>query len=383
MSSRGIVSAAGYVPFRRLQRSEVAKTFGSGGGRGTRSVASYDEDTTTMGVEAARFAMRSVPGAAPGAVWFATADPAYLDKTNAAAIHAALRLDGAAPAFDLGGALRSGVGALRIALDGPGTTLVVSSDIRTGLPTGPDESAGGDGAAAVLVGDGDAVIAEYLGVGAATDEFVDRWRTPGDRRSKVWEERFGETKYLPLGEQAWQAALTAASLTPADVTSVAVAGLHGRAVKSLAGRLGVDETARVDDLAGSVGGTGTAHPMLLLASMLEAASPGDVLALVALADGADVLLFRRDRCAGPVPSDPPRLGSGGDRRRPALREVPVLARHGHRRTAAATGAGAGVRVRGRPVRGLEVRLRRIAGHGHRRALVAAVADRGVGAGTDG
>jgi hypothetical protein len=46
---RGILSAAGYVPYRRLQRAEIAAFFGTGGGRGTRSVASYDEDTTTLG----------------------------------------------------------------------------------------------------------------------------------------------------------------------------------------------------------------------------------------------------------------------------------------------------------------------------------------------
>mgnify|MGYP000054623356 CR=1 FL=1 len=46
--------------------------FGTGGGRGTRSVASYDEDTTTMGVEAARLAL-SASDARPAALWFATA----------------------------------------------------------------------------------------------------------------------------------------------------------------------------------------------------------------------------------------------------------------------------------------------------------------------
>ena len=39
---RGIVSAAGYVPYRRLQRADITKLFGAGGGKGTRSVASYD-----------------------------------------------------------------------------------------------------------------------------------------------------------------------------------------------------------------------------------------------------------------------------------------------------------------------------------------------------
>src|SRR4029079_2760329 len=123
---------------------------------------------------------------------------------------------------------------------------------RTGLPTSPDESAGGDAGAAALVGD-DGVIAEYLGAGAATDEFLDRWRTPGERRSKVWEERFGETKYVPLGEQAWNGALKTARVGPDQVYGVIVTGLHARATRALVKRLGVKDGALVDDLAATVG----------------------------------------------------------------------------------------------------------------------------------
>jgi 3-hydroxy-3-methylglutaryl CoA synthase/uncharacterized OB-fold protein len=292
---RGILGAAGYVPYHRLARAEIRETFGSGGGGGTRSVASYDEDTTTLGVEAARLALRGGRDAiAPDALWFATAEPAYLDKTNATAIHAALRLDAQAPAFDFGGAVRSGVGALRAALDGRGTVLVVAADIRTGLPTGGDEAAGGDGAAAVLVGDGDErqVLAELLGAASATEEFVERWRAPGDRRSRTWEERFGETKYVPLGEQAWNAALKQASVESTDVARVVVTGMHARAVTSLTKRLGVIDGALVDTQLATIGNAGTAQAGLLLASVLESAGPGELVALVSLADGADVLLLR-------------------------------------------------------------------------------------------
>jgi hydroxymethylglutaryl-CoA synthase len=292
---RGILSAGGYVPYRRLDRSEIAAFFGSGGGRGTRSVAAYDEDTTTMGVEAARFALRSAPeGSEPKALWFATANPAYLEKTNATAIHAALRMDQSAPAIDTGGAVRSGVGSLRAALDGREPVLVVTADARGGLPTSADEASGGDGASAVLVGDDDTapVIGELVGAASATEEFVDRWRTPGDPNAKQWEERFGETKYLPLGEQAWNAALKAAELTPEQVDRLIVTGTHARAIRSLTRRLGVAEAAVVDDLSATVGNTGTAHAGLLLASALETAEPGQVIALVSLVDGADVLVFR-------------------------------------------------------------------------------------------
>jgi len=303
---RGIISAAGYVPFRRLERADIAKTFGSGGGKGTRSVASYDEDTTTLAVEAARLARRSAPaGTAIDPLWFSTANPAYLDKNNASAIHSALRLDTAVGAADFGGALRSGVSALRTALDGNGCVLAVSSDMRGGLPTSADESQGGDGAAAIVVGsDADGpVIAEYLGAASATEEFIERWRAPGSDRSRAWEERFGEVKYAPLAEQAWNGALKAAELSPDQVDRLIVNGMHARAVRGIAGRLGASKAATADDLATTVGNTGTAHPALLLTNALESAEPGQVIALVVLADGAEVLLFRTtDALAGYRPT---------------------------------------------------------------------------------
>ena len=105
------MSYAAYIPYRRLERKDVAAVFGGAPGRGQRTVASFDEDTTTMGFEAARLALRSVGGASPDALWFATAEPAYLEKTNATAIHAALRLDPKVAVLDVNGAVRSGVGA--------------------------------------------------------------------------------------------------------------------------------------------------------------------------------------------------------------------------------------------------------------------------------
>ena len=293
MAARGIVGAAAYLPHRRLDRSTIAAVAGGGGGKGTRTVASYDEDTTTMGVEAARAALRPLDGVSPHTLWFSTVAPAYADKTNATAIHAALRFGPDVGAFDANGSVRSAMGTLHAALSGRGVHLVVSADLRSGLAGGPDESAFGDGAAALVVGDESdgPLIATLTGGGWATEEFLDRWRTPGDNRSKVWEERFGETRYVPLGQTAWDDALKTAGLVADQVDHIAIAGPHARANTALAKRLGVGDRL-VPDHTATVGNLGSAQPALLLTAALEAADPGQVIALVVLADGAHVLLFR-------------------------------------------------------------------------------------------
>ena len=289
---RGIQSYAAYVPYRRLERKDVGAFFGGATGRGQRTVASFDEDTTTMAFEAARLALRSVGGASPDALWLATAEPAYLEKTNAAGIHAALRLDSSVAALDVNGAVRSGVGALAAALRGTGEVLLTTAGMRGGLPTSADESEGGDGAAAVLVGDDGAraVIAEYLGGASETEEFVDRWRTPGSPKTRRWEERFGETVYVPMAERAWNAALKACGLGPEQVDVAVVTGNHARAVRATSTRLGAAAVAGSMD--GVVGNTGAAHFALVLADVLDGAAPGTTVAVVVLADGVDVLVFR-------------------------------------------------------------------------------------------
>jgi 3-hydroxy-3-methylglutaryl CoA synthase/uncharacterized OB-fold protein len=314
---RGILAFGGYVPFRRLDRRTIAAVAGTGGGSGTRSVASYDEDTTTMAVEAARTTMRNAP--ALSALWFATTTPAYADRTNATAIHAALRLDRDVVAADAAGAVRSAVATLRAALVAPEPALVVAADTRAGLPGSADEAAGGDGAAAVVVGDetDGPVVAGYLGSGSATEEFLDRWRAPGEQRSKLWEDRFGEGRYTALGEEAWDRALKRTGLTQADVDVLVVVGTHARAAASVAKRLAGPDTTIADTLQATVGHTGAAHPLLCLVAALETARPGQVIALVSLADGADVLLFRTTAAlaergeAGPTRTVAAQVAGGG------------------------------------------------------------------------
>jgi hydroxymethylglutaryl-CoA synthase len=292
----GLVACAAYIPYNRLKLSEIGSVLGGTQASGTRSVASYDEDASSMAVEAARIAMRGLPRTSvPARLYFATASPPYLDKTNAAVIHAALGLPRNTLAVDLGGAPRSAVGALLAAADSPEGGLAVLADVRSGLPGGADERNGGDAAAAALFGPGSRewpVLAELVTTSSVTDEFLDRWRSPGAPNAQVWEERFGEHVYGPLAMDSFFTALKQADLSADDVHHLIVCGLSPRANRQFIASSGVRRDAVAPDLTAAIGNSGTAQPGVLLADVLDRAQPNQVIALVLLADGASTLILR-------------------------------------------------------------------------------------------
>jgi hydroxymethylglutaryl-CoA synthase len=282
----GILAYGGYVPAGRLDRASIGATLAQAAGRGTRSVASHDEDSTTLAVEAARVALRRT-SARPEVLLLSTVTPTYLDRTNATTVQAALDLDTACAAYDFGGSSRSATGALRLALASASPTLVVAADVRTGLPGSGDESAGGDAGVAFLVGDGPA-LAEVVGSGHATGEFLDRWRVPGDKASRQWEDRFAESGYGPLAQQAVEQALKSAGVAVEDLAAVVVAGLHERSRAGLAKKLGAAPSV----VSAAIGNPGAAQAGLLLVEALDVLTAGQHVLLVTLADGADALVLK-------------------------------------------------------------------------------------------
>lgn len=256
----------------------------AGVSRGSRVAAAFDEDSTTMATEAAGALLRSVGTAASvPTLHFATTSPAYLDKTNATAIHAALGLEPWAFAADVAGSARSGVAALRAAAMEAG--LAVLADVRTGRPGSADEKLGGDGAAAFLFSTGPG-IADLVSRRSLSAEFLDRWRRPLSETGEQWEERFGFEEYAALVRAAVAGALEDAELNSADhvvLTSPnsAVAKRAGSLVKGAMSTTG-----------SPIGHAGAADVGLGLAAVLDIAGPGETILLVSAADGCDALLLR-------------------------------------------------------------------------------------------
>ena len=302
---RGILSSGASIPHNRLQRSAIGSFLGSGGAKGSRAVASFDEDTSTLAVAASRQAIEALQ---PEALWFATAEPTYLEKSNAGVIHAALRLDESVPALDFGGAARSGLGALIAAACGTQRVLVTAADIRTGLPGSPDEVDGGDAGAAVLLGDeaDGPLLAEFLGSASASREFLDRWRLSDEPNARAWEERFGEGQLTAAALGALDRLLEQLKLPRGDVAELIVTGCSGRAVKAVGRKVGAD----ANPLAATVGNTGGTDPLLRLIDALERHEAGATIVVLHLADGADAVAFRATGAAISTTAATSTTGSG-------------------------------------------------------------------------
>jgi hydroxymethylglutaryl-CoA synthase len=294
----GITRYGSYVPYFRVARAAI------GAGRGERAVASYDEDSVSMAVEAAREPVGSGP--APDALIFATTSPPYVEKLNAATIQAALALPDTLRSIELGGAPRMGLGALLLGIDLAETgqrCLVATADVVIGAPGGARESQGGDAAAAFTTGPDDEAGAVCIARASATTEVLDSWRLPGERFVSQWEERFGAEVLAPVLVDTVTRALQQAAIEPTDLATVILDAPNARAAAALPSALRLKPEQLADPLAAGVGRSGAAHAGLLLARALDGARAGDRILVASLADGCDVAIFEvTERIGGTRPA---------------------------------------------------------------------------------
>ena len=291
----GIVSYGSYIPYRRLKRAAIADVMGVPAGKGERSVASFDEDSVSMAVEATRDALHGAPVGDIHTLLFATSTPPYAEKLNAAIVGAVAQLPPECRAADLTGSIRTGLSALLQGADsvrGGSMALVAIGDSRLGAPEGKLEQSGGDGAAAFVMGEHN-VLAEIVATASLTREFLDSWRAPGERFAHSWEERFALTQaFVPLLSQAIQNVLQKAGVKPAELSKVILDAPNARAAEEVIRGMKLEPAKIADSFALTVGQTGAAHAALMLTSVLPAAKAGDLILVATVADGADAILFR-------------------------------------------------------------------------------------------
>lgn len=295
----GITDYGFYVPRYRLERSEIARSWGRRGGKGERAVANYDEDSFTLATEAASRCLEGGTGS-PDAVFFASTSSPYGEKQVASYVATVCDLPRGLWSADFTGSARAGLSAVLAAWHAVASgrcrdVLVTAADVRVAEVEGELEAWFGDGAAALRVGR-DGVLAEFVDSASVSEEFTHFWRLDDSRTVRVFSGRFSDTYgYVRDVSEAARALVDRHRLGKTSLRLV-VASTGSRAALDLAKALGLDpERQLVTPPYDRLGSTGVADPLFALVRGLETSSAGDRLLLAGYGEGADVLLLRVHR----------------------------------------------------------------------------------------
>ncbi|MGQ0698874.1 MAG: zinc ribbon domain-containing protein [Panacagrimonas sp.] len=299
-NSSGIRSFGAFIPRRRLQRAAIASAHAwafpslKGLGKGERSMCGWDEDVITMAVEAGRDCMRGGSVNSIAGLALASTTAPYSDINNAMFVGTALRLPTSASAGDVGGSTRAGLSALISACNSAalGDTLVIASEHRTAKPGSVQEMQIGCGAGAVAVGQGEGVIARFLGAETVSVPFIDHFRKSGVDFDYSWEERWirdeGIAKIVP---QAVSRLLKRLNVAADKVAHFGLSGGPAKSDAAVAKMLKLAPEKILPDMQAQVGDTGAAQPLLLLVAALEKAKAGEVIVVGSFAQGCEVVAF--------------------------------------------------------------------------------------------
>lgn len=290
---KGIKSLGAYLPYNYLSRTALGKAWGGKGGKGEKSIADVDEDSVTMAVEAAMGCFRFIQREQINALYFASTTGPYAEKSHSTLIGVACDLDDESVfTADFTTSTRAGTNALKAALDGavanPGQNyLVTASDTRNGFPKSAQESGFGDGAAAVVVGTGDDLLAEVEHFTAVSEEINDYWRNAGDKYTLHAEGRFcDEEGYLREMAIVLKKFQKETGSKAADYDKVVLVAQNAKLQGKIAAKFGIAPEKLVDTLLLNAGDTGAAQALMGLVNALENAQAGEKILVVDYGNGA-------------------------------------------------------------------------------------------------
>jgi hydroxymethylglutaryl-CoA synthase len=297
----GILSYGVYLPRTRLQRAAIYKAHAwfaphlKALAKGERAAANWDEDSITMGVEAARDALDQVDRGQIASLCLASTTLPFADRLNAGVVKEALNLRDEVRALDFTGGQRAGTSALIEMLEGQGNAqgpaLCIAAEMRKARPASEAELNYGDASVAFVIGKGEP-CAKFVAARSVTVDFVDHFRASGVDTDYFWESRWiRDEGYTRLLGDALQNSLASFGVAAADIAHAVIAIPAPAAVQSLAKKIGLRPEALSDTLASSVGDAGVAHPLLLLAATLDRAKAGERILLVSFGQGVDIVLL--------------------------------------------------------------------------------------------
>lgn len=304
----GIVGYGAYVPRFRIKTDLIARQWGADPEtivRGLqlfeKTVPGQDEDTITISVEAARYALSraQIDPKEIGAVYIGSESHPYAVKPSGTILIDALGIGPHVHVASYEFACKAGSEAMYVAY-----SHIKSGEMKYAMGIGADTSQGapGDaleysasaGGAAFIMGQ-ERVVAEILYTHSYTSDTPDFWRREGEDYPRHGGRFTGDPAYFRHIVGAGKALLEKSKMTPKDFRYAVFHMPNGKFPMEVGKRLGFNkEQIETGWLVPWMGNTYSGSSPTGLTAILDVAQPGDLIFMVSFGSGAgsDGFIFR-------------------------------------------------------------------------------------------
>ncbi|MDM7275914.1 MAG: hydroxymethylglutaryl-CoA synthase [Thermoprotei archaeon] len=299
-TATGIHGWGVYIPRFRIKMEDIAREWGWSDSQWKalamieKAIAGPDEDSTTMGLEAAANAMKRA-GVDPGdvgAVFFGTESKPYAVKPSATIIAEALGVTPVTMASDLEFACRAASEGLRASLGLVASgmvkyAIIIGSDTAQANPGDVLEFTASSGAAAYVVGPSPGSAAVFEGSYSYVTDTPDFWRREGTPYPRHGEGFTGEPAYFAHIIGAARGLMNTLGLKPSDFKYAVFHQPNGRFPLKVGEMLGFKpEQLKAGIVTPLIGNTYNASALIGLARILDNAAPGDRILVAPFGSGA-------------------------------------------------------------------------------------------------
>jgi hydroxymethylglutaryl-CoA synthase len=313
----GIITYGVYVPRFRIKVEEIAKVWGANtedisGGLGVyeKSVPDIDEDSATIAVEAARYALsrRRVDPSEIGAVYVGSESHPYAVKPTACTVGEAIGATPRMTAADYEFACKAGTAAIQTCMGLVKSGMIryglaIGSDVAQGAPSDALEYTAAAGGAAFLIGN-DNPIAEIHRTCSFTTDTPDFWRREGQDYPRHGGRFTGDPGYFRHITGAVRFLFEETGKNPSDYEYAVFHQPNAKFPQRVAKILGFsDAQIRPGLVVPHLGNTYSGSSMIGLAATLDIAKPGDRVFVASFGSGAGSDAFDievTDAIASPV-----------------------------------------------------------------------------------
>jgi len=293
----GIVGYGAYVPQYRLPAVEIAQVWGMSEKSvpiKEKAVPGLDEDTVTMGIEAARNALKRA-GIDPKelrAVWTGSESHPYAVKPSSTIIAEAIGASSHIQAADMEFACKAGTEAMIMAIGLVGSgmgdyALALGVDTAQGKPGDALEYTAAAGGAAFVIGPAEESAVEIISAYSFVTDTPDFWRRAYQHYPEHGQRFTGEPAYFKHVSTAAQTMMDESGTTAADYTYAVFHQPNAKFPKRVAKSLGFSEDQiRTGLLSPVIGNTYAGASPVGLTAILDEAQPGDRVLMVSYGSGA-------------------------------------------------------------------------------------------------